>query len=114
MGSPCPGWFEHGGWALAGGPAPAPICQGSWTGSSMPRADPISFRPAVLVVAHPSLLPAPQGPAGLQAVAWHAAVMSEPPRHVGSLPLRSWGTEMPAVWARVSVGTAFGCCSFYF
>lgn len=42
----CPGWFGHGGWALADGPVPAPICQGSWTGGSMPRTDPISSRPA--------------------------------------------------------------------
>lgn len=43
---PCSSWFRYRGWALAGGPVLAPICQGSWTGGSKPRPHPISSRPA--------------------------------------------------------------------
>lgn len=43
----CPGWFGHGGQTLASGPVLASICQGSQTGVSVPRTDPVSSIPAV-------------------------------------------------------------------
>ena len=57
MGPQCPGWFGHGGGALAGVPVLAPICQGSRTGGSMPRTDPISSRPAVPATPTPNPIP---------------------------------------------------------
>lgn len=57
MGPQCPGWFGHGGGALAGVPVLTPICQGSRTGGSMPRTDPIGSRPAVPATPIPTPIP---------------------------------------------------------